>query len=230
MSVFWTQRPTVLFDKEHALQMWPMPEMSMDEQFNALTRLVIMLGIFGAIVRRSPTPLGISVAILIALVVFHRLLGKREEAFTSAKVGISGDGSNDTLSLRNVLRDEFHPTTRKNPMGNVLLTDISDDPERRAAAPSFNPTVADDITQAVQRQTQMLNPNTPDMTSLVYGDLKDKYDLDKSMQRFYTTSNTRVGNNQGAYAQYLYGDMHSSKEPGIEGAIMREKNNLRYIP
>ena len=62
------------------------------------------------------------------------------------------------VTLENVLRSEFYPTTKKNPFGNVLLTDIMDNPDRQAAAPSFNPEVSDEITSAVKKQTQMLYP------------------------------------------------------------------------
>ena len=113
-------------------------------------------------------------------------------------------------------------------MGNVLLTDIYDDPDRRAAAPSFNPDVNEDINNAVKKQTQMLNPSIKGTNSQIYGDLKDNYDLDQSMMRFYTTSNTRVTNDQGAFAKWLYSDYPSGKASGAEGAIARVRDNERY--
>jgi hypothetical protein len=70
------------------------------------------------------------------------------------------------------LRSEFHPTTKKNPFGNVLLTDIGDNPNRKAAAPSFNPDVYEDITKSVKKQTQMLNPDIINTNKQLYGDLK----------------------------------------------------------
>jgi len=127
------------------------------------------------------------------------------------------------------LRSDFHPTTKKNPFGNVLLTDIGDHPNRKAAAPSFNPDVYDDINSAVKKQTQMLNPGIKNTNKQLYGDLKDNYDLDNSMMRFYATANTRVTSDQGAYADYLYGGMYSGKESTPEGAMMRVKDNYRYI-
>jgi len=133
------------------------------------------------------------------------------------------------VTLESELRTNFHPTTKKNPFGNVLLTDIADTPDRLAAAPSFNPDVYDDITRVVKKQTQMLNPNINNTNKQIYGDLFENYNLDKSMMRFYATANTRVENDQGAFSKFLYGDMHSSKEDTPEGAIMRMKNNWQYI-
>jgi len=47
--------------------------------------------------------------------------------------------------------------------------------------------------------------------------------------RFYSTANTRVDSDQGAFANYLYGDMYSAKEDTPEGAMMRVKDNWQWI-
>jgi hypothetical protein len=133
------------------------------------------------------------------------------------------------VTLESVLRSEFHPTTKKNPFGNVLLTDIGDDPNRRAAAPSFNPDVYDDITSSVKKQTQMLNPDIINTNKQLYGDLYDSYTLDNSMMRFYSTANSRVANDQGAFSNWLYGQMPSGKSSGPDGAYQRVKNNWQWI-
>ena len=133
------------------------------------------------------------------------------------------------VTLETVLRKDFHPTTKKNPFGNVLLTDIMDTPNRPAAAPSFNPDVYDEIDSAVKKQTQMLNPGIINTNKQLYGDLYDNYVQDNSMMQFYSTANTRVCNDANAYAQYLYGSMYSGKESTPEGAWMRVKDNVRYI-
>lgn len=135
----------------------------------------------------------------------------------------------DNEIIDKTIQSEFHPVTKKNPFGNVLLTDIGDNPNRKAAAPCFNPSVKKDITKKVKKQTQMLNSGIVNTSRQLYGDLKDNYDLDISMQRFYSTANSRVDNDQGAFASWLYGSMHSAKESTPEGDIMRVKDNERYI-
>jgi hypothetical protein len=133
------------------------------------------------------------------------------------------------VTLESVLRSEFHPTTKKNPFGNVLLTDIADTPDRLAAAPSFNPDVYDEIDSAVKKQTQMLNPGIINTNKQLYGDLKANYDLDNSMMRFYSTANSRVENDQGAFSQWLYGNMPSSKSSGPDGAFQRVADSWQWI-
>jgi len=74
-----------------------------------------------------------------------------------------------------------------------------------------------------------LNPDITNTNKQIYGDLWDKYNLDNSLLSFYSTANTRVTSDQGAFAEYLYGNMYSAKESGIEGDIMRVKDSYRYI-
>ena len=148
---------------------------------------------------------------------------------TDSKFSTDSKTTYNPVTLETVLRSNFHPTTKKNPFGNVLLTDIGDSPDRLAAAPSFNPDVYDDIDSAVKKQSQMLNPGIKNTNKQLYGDLKGNYDLDNSMMRFYSTANTRVENDQSSFSKYLYGDMYSGKESTPEGAMMRVKDNYRYI-
>ncbi len=74
----------------------------------------------------------------------------------------------------------------------------------------------------------MLNPGIINTKKQLYGDLKDLYDLDNSMMRFYSTANSRVANDQGAFSQWLYGNMPSSKSSGPDGAFQRVADAYRY--
>ena len=75
----------------------------------------------------------------------------------------------------------------------------------------------------------MLNPDIINTNKQLYGDLYDSYTLDNSMMRFYSTANSRIENDQGAYAKYLYGQMPSSKSSGPDGAYQRVADSYRYI-
>ena len=105
-----------------------------------------------------------------------------------------------------------------------------DDPLRKAAAPSFNPDVYEDITRAVKKQTQTLYPSIKNTNKQLYGDLYDNFQLDTDMmQRFYSTANTRVDSDQNSYAMYLYGNMPSAKEDNAAGNMQRYADANRYI-
>ena len=50
---FWSNDPTVLFNKKHILELFPQQGMTFDEKLNAITRLIILLCILGFMITRS---------------------------------------------------------------------------------------------------------------------------------------------------------------------------------
>jgi hypothetical protein len=139
------------------------------------------------------------------------------------------DNKDDERKLKQVLNDNYYKINPKNPFGNVLLTEINDTPNRKAAQPAFNSVVNDRIMGAVKQEIQELNPTIINTNKQLFGGLWENYQLNQSMQRFYSTANTRVANDQTAFAKYLYGDMPSGKSFGADGALARVRDNERYI-
>jgi hypothetical protein len=237
-SPFWYNDPTILINKENITQLWPTNKMSFEEKLNAITRIVMLMTFLGFLFTKNTNLLIIGLVTLGIIFSLYKLRKQHiiQEGLTNHtnKHNINKNNTNtatttNPITLDSVLKSEFYPTTKKNPFGNVLLTDIGDKPNRKSAAPSFNPDVYEDIDNAVKKQTQMLNPGIINTNKQLYGDLKDNYDLDNSMMQFYSMPNTRIENDQGAYSKYLYGGMHSSKEDTPEGALMRVKNNWQWI-
>ena len=234
---FWFNDPIILFNKESILEIWPTQQMSFEAKLNAISRLVIFMSLLGFIFTRNFKLIIIGIVTLAIIFTLYKL---RKQSIVKFKEGFSVNSSiqpsalspapmtTNPVTLESVLRSEFHPTTKKNPFGNVLLTDIADDPNRKAAAPSFNPDVYDEITSSVKKQTQMLNPDIINTNKQLYGDLYDSYTLDNSMMRFYSTANSRITNDQNAYAMYLFGNMPSGKSSGPDGALSRIQDNFRY--
>ena len=238
---FWSNDPTILFNKDNILQLWPTQQMTFEAKLNAISRIIIVMSLLGFLFTRNINILVIGIVTLSIIFTLYRLRKQKLVSSLIKKEGFSVNSSmqpsalsqnqmtTNPVTLETVLRSNFHPTTKKNPFGNVLLTDIMDTPNRPAAAPSFNPDVYDDIDSAVKKQTQMLYPGIINTTKQLYGDLKDNYDLDNSMMRFYSTANTRVCNDQGAYGEWLYGNMPSSKSSGPDGAFQRVADSWQWI-
>jgi len=238
---FWSNDPTILFNKESVLEFWPTQQMTFEAKLNAISRIVIVMSLLGFILTRNWNLIIIGIVTLAIIFTLYKL---RKQGLVSSLIKKEGFSINpsmqpsslspspmltDPVTLKSVLRSNFHPTTKKNPFGNVLLTDINDTPNRLAAAPSFNPDVYDEIDRAVKKQTQMLNPGIINTNKQLYGDLTSNYNLDNSMMRFYSTANSRVTNDQGAFSQWLYGNMPSGKSSGPDGAFQRVADSYRYI-
>jgi hypothetical protein len=149
---------------------------------------------------------------------------------TSVSTNESSSNSEDGRALKEFVNENYQRGTKTNPFGNVLLTDIMDHPDRLSASPSFNPTVSLDIRNNVKKMVQMLNPGIKCSDKQLFNNLYDNFDLDQSNRVFNATANTRVVNDQGAFAQYLYSNLkYSGKENTPEGAIARVQDNYRFI-
>ena len=110
------------------------------------------------------------------------------------------------------------------------MTQIGDEPERKSAPPAFNVDCDEDITKNVKRAVQMMNPGIKNTNKQLYGDLYQEFELDQSNRAFFSTANTRVQNDQSAFAQFLYNDLkYSAKESTPEGAFARVQDNWRWI-
>jgi hypothetical protein len=132
------------------------------------------------------------------------------------------------VTLDAVLRTEFKEGNKKNPFSNVLLTQINDEPERKAAPPAFNVDCDEDITKNVKRAIQMMNPGIKNTNKQLFGDLWQQFELDNALRPFNSTPNTRVTNDALSFGKFLYGNMPSAKEDTPDGNMQRIKDNYRY--
>jgi len=235
----WSNDPTILFNKDYIFELWPTTSMCYEQKLNAISRLIILLTILGYILTMSKRVLAVGVITLLFIFVLYNMRKQKLtkdmlENFEVTGNEVTGMFDNKPKSFVNpvtldaVLRTEFKEGNKKNPFSNVLLTQINDDPERKAAPPSFNVDVDEDITKNVKRAVQMMNPSIKNTNKQLFGDLWQQFELDQSNRIFYSTPNTRVANDQGAYGQYLYGWMPSGKESTPEGAFARVQDNYRY--
>jgi hypothetical protein len=234
---FWTNDPTIIFNKEYIFELWPTTDMCYEQKLNAITRLVILITILGYILTMSKRVLVVGILTLVVIFVLFKMRKQKvtkdmlNEGFkvNSEKSQVLTPQSYiNPVTLDSVLKSEFKEGNKKNPFSNVLLTQINDDPDRKAAPPSFNVDVDEDITKNVKRAVQMMNPGIKNTNKQLYGDLWQNFELDQSNRAFFSTANTRVTNDQSAFGNFLYGSMPSGKESTPEGAFARVQDNYRY--
>jgi hypothetical protein len=236
MSIsFWFNDPTILFNKNYILELCPVDTMSYEQKLNAISRLIIALTVLGYILTMTPRILvvgGFTLSLIVGLYKMRKqkLTKNMLENFELQQAKINEPQILvNPVTLESMLKTEFKEGTKKNPFSNVLLTQINDEPERKAAPPSFNAEVDADITKNIKRTVQMLNPGIKNTNKQLFGDLSQKFELDQSSRSFFSTANTRVTNDQGAFAKFLYGNLPSSKESGPESAMMRIKDSYRHV-
>lgn len=236
---FWLNSPTILFKKESIMEIVPTSQMTLEEKMNAVSRFVIVFTLLGYFLTRSLKVVYLGITTLVIIVVYYnykRGQGQGIEGFSENLVSASNINpqlfnmlDQQTIlnpeTLETYLKTDFIESNNKNPMGNVLLTDIGDTPNRKAAPPSFNTEIYEDINNSTKKMIQSLNPGIKNTNQQLFGDLGEQFEFDQSMMQYYSTPNTKVVNDQGAFADFLYGDMPSCKDGDT---IQCVKDNFRY--
>lgn len=239
---FWSNNPGLLLNKNYIFELWPTPNMCYEQKLNAITRLIILLTILGYILTMSKRILIVGILTIAAIFILFKMRKQKitkelltEEGFTIQGNNVTGLFEPKSQSIVNpvtldaILRTEFKEGNKKNPFSNVLLTDIMDDPNRKSAPPAFNVDVDEDITKNIKKTVQMINPGISNTNKQLYGDLWQGFLLDQSNRVFNSTPNTRVEpGDQSSFANYLYGNMPSSKESNPAAAMARVQDSYRY--
>ena len=197
---FWLQNPNVLFNSQ---QIWPVHGMTFEEKLNAITRLILGLTVLGYFATRTIKIPLTGLATLGAIVLLY-FAHQRQTATTAV------EGFTDT-DLYKMLRPNYTEPSVTNPVMNVLLPEISDNPLRKPAAPAYLPV----IESTINEQTKLMvaqNFNDPNIDERLFKDLGDNFNFDQSMRAWHPMPSTTVPNDQQSFADYCYGDMISCRD------------------
>jgi hypothetical protein len=225
MTAFWLNDPTALFNNAGITQIVPTSDMTREAKLNAISRMIILLTILGYLVTMSYTLilLGVISLAMIALlyVTQSKATGNSTQPSGGKKEGFANYANYNTGRRRvqppvaassSPSGLTFQAPTPQDPLMNVLLTDIQDHPNRPAAEPAFNPQVEHAINQSAQEFVVQDLGGNPDLEDRLFRDLGDNYEFSNSMRSYFATPNTRIPNDQHAFAEYCYGAMISCKE------------------
>ena len=216
-DLFWIYNPTILFNKEHIKDFWPMSHMSYVEKINAITRLVIILTILGYLITNSKYTVISGLSALGLILMYF----KKYEGFEDMDELLNTNNWNNSESVPEELdntvkhnNEELTQPTTSNPMMNVMLTDIVDNPTRTHADLSFKENVHRNLNNEVKKQ---ILENNSDLDDRLFRDVGDEMEFEHSMRSFYTNPNTEIPNSQNDFINWCYGNMPSRKEgPDLE--------------
>ena len=231
MTAFWGNDPTVLFNNAGITQIVPTSDMTREAKLNAISRMIILLTILGYLLTMSYklVLLGIISLAMIALLYATQSKATKATNATESKAA-AGNGkegfsnyANYNTGRRRMVKPPvaassspsgltFQAPTPQDPLMNVLLTDIQDRPTRPAAEPAFNPKVERDINESAQQFVVEDMGGNPNLEDRLFRDLGDNYEFSNSMRNYFATPNTKIPNDQHAFAEYCYGAMISCKE------------------
>lgn len=231
---FWLNEPTILFNKKYIGSVWPSENMSSVEKLNAISRFVIVASLLGYLVTLNLKIILIAVVTLAVIAILFNVQRNQQAKDTSTnddnKKGNGDENTKDAKSKQNIkegfanamlyneLQSEYTKPQENNPMMNVLLPEISYNPNRNEAAPAYNSEVEKDLNN--KTKDYVVDTTFGDGTRKqqeyirrkLFSDIGDNYGFDFSMRNFYTNPNTTIPNDQGGFANFCFGDMISAKE------------------
>ena len=219
---FWTENPNVLFQSEYLFEFFPVESMTYSQKINAISRVVLLVGIVLLIWTRNPNVILVAAATLgsIALVYFHHTSRNKGSADASSREGDKESFQTSPRLATYTLEQEkiqlnpnlFDQSTPNNPFSNVLLTDYEYNPQKKPAPASYNEEKRVDILSQAKAFVQTANPDQPEIAEKLFKDLGEELQFEQSMRPFYSNPATTVPNDQQAFADFCYGSMISCKE------------------
>ena len=206
-TTFWVSDPSILFRTETISELWPTKGMTMDENLNAITRLTIVLTLVGFMISKNYRVIAAGIITIILIIILRQSrLSKKYQR----NEGFSSSSSPGFAPEKNIYK---HPT-KQNPLMNVLLTEIQDNPNRPSAQPSYDPEVVNNINKKTQDMVVSNFDNPTGIQEKLFRDLGDNFQFDRSMIHFNSTANTQIPNDQKSFAEFCYGDMMECKTVG----------------
>ena len=218
---FWLDDPLIIFKKERIAEFWPDKQFSAARKLNAITRIIILLTILGYISSKSIKVIITGVITLIFMVFIYHIQIKKEENTQEIKNIMKEGFDSRRPKFDKIMEKNFTTPTKNNPLMNVLLPEIHDNPERKEAAPSYNMNIRKEINDKA-----LSNFNDPKL----YNNLGDNLNHQHMMRNFHSMPNTSVPNNQKEFAMFCYGSMKSCKEGDDDACSknMRRLGNSMY--
>lgn len=241
---FWVTNPNVLLDSRYITEWFPVEGMSYNQKLNAISRLVVLLTILSFVFLRVIRILWIGGVCLLVIFLLHysqtRSIGSIGGGWNQE--GFFGNDANDKLrggdpalyAMVNFATNDPSKIGKKeyfdvpkinNPYNNVLVTDIVDNPDKLPAPPAYYPETEKAILDRTKEAIQKMNPTFPGIMKKLFSSFDDHFEFEQSMRQFHSNPSTTVPNDQGAFAEFCYGEMISCKE-GNQFACARD--SARY--
>ena len=189
----WFSNINLLFSKDNLFKIVPTSKMSMGEKINTITRFALYLSIL--LYLTSGNYLYFYIILITAVSSYLLYVFKGKEFFDDELLDDNAnnsdyndnDNDNDNSNTNNVLKDCQKPT-KENPLMNPL---IGDNPYKNKEACNIeNNTVLENIDKK--------------FCDRLYQNTSNIFSNRNNQQRFYSMPNTRIPNDQTAFANWLY--------------------------
>ena len=188
---FWSDDPSILFDKDRVIEFFPTVDMSINERLNAISRFFIYLSFLLFIITRNYNVFFIPIIGLSILYVTYY----NDSNLHLFNVEKFDDDIKKTLGLRpdiplkiDDVGDICQRPTPANPFMNVLISDYTDNPSRPPACSQ-----ADDDIKGETKKYFDYN---------LYKDVDDVWDNTNSQRQFVTLPGMTIPNDRDSWIKW----------------------------
>jgi hypothetical protein len=206
---FWLSYPSILVDRTAITEIFPSKRFDIVRKLNAIVRLSIAYSAIMYAYKREKNYLMIP---FVALGVTWFIWSKQSDIVRDeVKKQSMSDKLSDLVKL-NALETECRIPRKDNPFMNPTLVDYGNNkPPGPKSCPSYN-------NVGVQRRVEEL------FNEDLYREVQDVFGKNNSQRQFFTVPGNQVPNDQGGFAQWLYGTPPTCKE-GNKPACLADAGN-----
>lgn len=206
-EVIWLKNPLILFQSEDIFKIIPNNLMSIEEKINSVTRLIIYITVIAYLLSNSLNIIFGGLIACAGLMLYYNLIHSNKNK-SNIKNVIKEGFTNP--NLYNMLKDNYTNPKENNPLMNVLVNEIQDNPERKSAAPSYNPVVESKINESTK---QFIKNSFDDenINNKLFKNLGDNLEFENSMRNFHSNPVTQTPNDQKGFADFCFGTLPSEK-------------------
>ena len=175
----WFDDPQQLTRADQVLQFWPTKDQTPEDRINAASRFIIYACCIIYITRRDPRIFVLGATVLAVLYVMYKSKMVKETYGMATSGDIAG----------------CQMPTMDNPMGNVLITDYTDAPNRLEACyyPTVKPFVKSFLDDRIPYDAGRSRSAMPE------------YQRNAAARQFVTTAVSKIPGDQTAFAEWCYG-------------------------
>lgn len=185
-ELIWYEDMTGIFNKDNLQNFFPSNDMNTIEKLNSFVRFSVYFSLIMFLLKKSTKVFFIPFFALIGTFIIN----KSGNDIIKHETFMNTNDENDEWSNDQNDQTKCKVPTETNPFMNVLITDYSQNPDRKPACD------VEDI--KVQRSMKKkFNKN-------LFTSIDDVYDKNNSYRQFYTTASTTIPNDQESFAKWLY--------------------------
>ena len=206
----WFDDPQQLIRSDRVSQFWPNRDQTPEDRINAASRFVIYASCIIYLIRRDPRIFVLGVTVLGVLYVLFKSKMVRET------YGMASSGDINGCQM----------PTEDNPMGNVLITDYTDAPNRLEACyyPTVKPFVKNYLDDRIPYDAGRSRSAHP------------QYQRNAAARQFVTAPISKIPGDQTGFAEWLYGPKNGANcrsnpemcDPNARGAQLEAFGGLGY--